>query len=131
MIAQKKTPANVVYEDDEVMALLDINPIQTGHTLIIPKKHFVDIWDIEPAVLTKLITVTRQVANKTVTTFNARGIDFGFRGGKPAGRQIYHFHLHVIPLGKGERTRFVERWLSKVSRGKGSELDELARKLRI
>jgi len=130
-IARKEAPAGVVYEDDEVMAFLDINPVQRGHTLVIPKRHFVDIWDIEAAVLTKVVAVTKQVAEKLATTLNTEGINTFTASGKPAGQEIYHFHIHVIPLGKGERTKFADYWLSKTSKAERSELNKLARKLRL
>jgi len=130
-IARTEAPASVVYEDDEVMAFLDIHPIQRGHTLVIPKRHFVDIWDIEAAVLTRVFTVTKQVAEKMATTLNAEGINTFTASGKPAGQEIYHFHIHVIPLGKGERTKFADWWLSRTSKAERSELDKLARRLRF
>jgi histidine triad (HIT) family protein len=130
-IAQKEALASVVYEDDEVMVFLDINPVQKGHTLVIPKRHFVDIWDMEPAVLTKVVTVTKQLAKKMATTLNAKGINTFSASGKPVGQDIYHFHIHVIPLGKEERTKFADWWLSKTSRADRSELDKLAQRLRF
>ena len=129
-IAQKEAPASVIYEDDEVMAFLDTNPIQTGHTLVIPKMHF-DIWGIEAATLTKIVTVTKQVAEKMSGILNTEGINTFSASGKPAGQEIYHFHIHIIPLGKGERTKFTDWWLSKTSRAERSELDKLAQRLRF
>ena len=130
-IAHKEAPASVVYEDDEVIAFLDINPIERGHTLVIPKRHFVDIWDIEPGVLTKMVMVTKQVARKLATTLKAEGINTFSASGKPAGQDIYHFHIHVIPVGRGKRTKFTDWWLSKISRAERSELNKLAQKLRF
>ena len=130
-ISHKEAPASVVYEDDEVIAFLDINPIERGHTLVIPKRHFVDIWDIEASVLTKMVMVTKQVARKLATTLKAEGINTFSASGKPAGQDIYHFHIHVIPVGRGERTKFTDWWLSKISRAERSELDKLAQKLRF
>jgi histidine triad (HIT) family protein len=130
-IARKEAPASVIYEDDEVMAFLDVNPLQRGHTLVIPKRHFVDIWDIDSAVLTKVVAVTKQVAKKMAVTLNAEGINTFSASGKPAGQAIYHFHMHVIPLGKGERSKFSDWWSLKISRAERSELDKLAQKLRL
>lgn len=131
MIAHRKAPASVVYEDDEVIAFLDINPIQRGHTLVIPKKHFVDIWDIEPAALTKVVTVTKHIAENMAAKLNAQGINTFSASGKSAGQEIYHFHMHVIPLEPGESTKFREWWLSKTKKAQRSQLDELALELRI
>ena len=130
-IATKEAPASVVYEDDDVMAFMDINPVQRGHTLVIPKKHFVNIWDIEPNVLAKVDAVTKKVAHKMSAVLDSDGINTFSANGKSAGQDIFHFHMHVIPLGKGERTKFAKWWLSSVTRTDRSELDELASKLKI
>lgn len=98
---------------------------------MIPKRHFVDIWDIDPTVLAKVVTVTKQVAHVMATKLSSEGINTFSASGKPAGQEIYHFHMHVIPLAKGERTKFAEWWLSRVSKAKRSELDLFAKKLRF
>jgi histidine triad (HIT) family protein len=130
-IARGDAPASVVYDDPDVMAFLDINPVQEGHTLVIPKQHFVDIWDIDPEVLSKVISVTQRVAEKMKRVMKTEGINTFSASGKPAGQDVYHFHVHVIPLGKGQRTKFRGWWLSVVSSAKRQELDELAEKLRF
>ena len=103
-IVDGKSPASVDYEDADVMALLDINPVQKGHSLVIPKKHFVDIWDIDPEVLVKVVKVTKRVAQRMHEVWDTEGVNIFGANGKPAGQDIYHFHMHVIPLGRGERT---------------------------
>jgi len=130
-IAKGHSPASVIYEDSDVMALLDINPIERGHALVIPKSHFADIWDIDPEVLTKVVLVTKRVAQRMHEVLDTEGVNMFSASGKPAGQDIYHFHMHVIPLGKGERTKFVEWWLSATGKAKRSELNELAARLRF
>lgn len=129
--AKKQAPASVIYEDGDVMALLDINPIQRGHALVIPKKHFVDVWDIDPDVLTKVVSVTKRVAQRMKEVMDTEGVNTFSASGKPAGHDIYHFHMHVIPLGRGERTKFTEWWRSATGSAERSELDNLARRLRF
>jgi len=130
-IAQKEAPASVVYENAEAMAFLDINPLQLGHTLVIPKRHFANIWDIDESVLTKVVSVTKLVAKKMATALDTEGINTFSASGKSAGQEIQHFHIHVIPIGRGERTKFVDWWSSKISTVERSELDKLAQKLRF
>jgi histidine triad (HIT) family protein len=130
-IVRGEAPASVVYEDPDVMALLDINPVQRGHTLVIPKSHFVDIWDISPEVLSKVVSVTKLVAHRLQEVLDAEGINTFSASGKPAGQDVYHFHMHVIPLGRSERTKFAEWWLSAMGKTERSELNELAAKLRF
>ena len=126
-----ETPVSLVYEDGDVMAFMDINPVQRGHTLVIPKKHFVNIWDIDPDTLAKIDSVTKQVAHKLASVLGSEGINTFSANGIPAGQEVFHFHMHVIPLGKGERTKFAEWWLSRVKRAERAELDELASKLKV
>lgn len=130
-IVKKEAPASVIYEDDDVMALLDINPVQRGHALVIPKKHFVDIWDVDPDVLSKIVAVTKRVSQRMKEVMDTEGVNTFSASGKPAGQEIYHFHMHVIPLGKGEKTKFARWWLSAAGRAERSELDGLAEKLRF
>jgi histidine triad (HIT) family protein len=130
-IVAAKSPASVIYEDSDVVALLDINPVQRGHSLVIPKKHYVDIWDIDSEVLFKVVTATKRVAQRMRDVWNVEGVNIFGANGKPAGQDIYHFHMHVIPLGRGERTKFAEWWLSATGRAERSELDKLAAELRF
>ena len=130
-IVKRERPASIVYEDDDVMAFMDTSPVQEGHTLVIPKRHFRDIWDIEPAQLAKVDAVVRRVAHKMAVTMKAEGINTFSASGKPAGQDVYHFHMHVIPLGKGERTKLAEWWLSRMRRAERAELNALAEKLRL
>ena len=126
-----RSPASVVYEDPDVMALLDIHPVQKGHVLVIPKRHFVDIWDIPADVLASVVSVTKLVSERMRDVLDTEGVNTFSANGKPAGQEIYHFHMHVIPLGKGERTKFAEWWRRASGRADRSELDELAAKLRF
>ncbi len=130
-IVGRQLPASIIYEDDEVMALLDINPVQEGHSLVIPKRHFVDIWDIKPGVLAKVDAVAQRVARKMADVMQAEGINTFSASGKPAGQEIYHFHMHVIPLGKGEMTVFRDWWLQRITKADRAKLETLAEKLRL
>lgn len=130
-IVRKEAPASVIYEDDDVMAMLDIYPVQRGHSLVIPKEHFVDIWDIRPEVLTKVVSVTKRLSQRMKGVMDTEGVNTFSASGKPAGQDIYHFHMHVIPLGRGERTKFAKWWLSSVGKAERSELDRLAEELRF
>jgi diadenosine tetraphosphate (Ap4A) HIT family hydrolase len=130
-IVAGKSPASVIYNDSDVLALLDINPVQRGHSLVIPKKHYVDIWDIDSEVLHKVVLVTRRVAQRMKEVWGTEGVNTFSANGKPAGQDIYHFHMHVIPLGKGERTKFTDWWLSAIERAEREDLDQLAAELRF
>ncbi|MEK7124355.1 MAG: HIT family protein [Patescibacteria group bacterium] len=86
-----------VYEDEDALALLDINPISRGHTLLISKKHFKDIFSIDEEALKKIIVAGKNVAAKLKNSLGADGINFLQSNGKSAGQIVFHYHLHVIP----------------------------------
>ncbi len=102
-IAQKQAPASVVYEDDEVLAFLDIRPLSRGHTLIIPKTHYRDIFDIPPELLARVHKVTKQVAAAVQKAISADGISVFQQNGAVAGQEIFHLHVHVVAQHEGQR----------------------------
>jgi len=102
-IARKQAPASVIYEDDSVMAFLDIRPLSTGHTLIIPKEHYRDIFDIPPELLTRVHQVTKQVAVAVQKATNADGISIFQQNGASAGQEVFHLHVHVVPRHDGQK----------------------------
>lgn len=92
-----KVPAKKVYEDESVLAFLDINPRNPGHTLVVPKKHFETIFDMPDSEAVDLFKVVKQLAVKVKAGTNAQGISIAQSNGKAAGQMIPHAHFHVIP----------------------------------
>jgi len=86
-----------IYEDDEVLAFLDIKPFSKGHCLVIPKQHFEDIFDIDENFLQKIIVTAKNISKKIKDSLNADGIRLSQSNGSVAGQEIMHFHLHIIP----------------------------------
>lgn len=96
-IANGDIPANIVYEDDLTVAFLDINPVNPGHTLVIPQKHSRNIFDIKPEQAEAVIRTTLKVANAIKSSLEADGMNL-FQCNEPAASQeVFHFHLHLIP----------------------------------
>ncbi|MGE5574643.1 MAG: HIT family protein, partial [Ignavibacteria bacterium] len=102
-IIQKQASASTVYEDEGVMVFLDIRPLNIGHTLIIPKSHFVDIFDIPQEILSQVHKITKSVAFAVKKATNADGISIIQQNGKAAGQDIFHMHVHVIPRFEGQK----------------------------
>ena len=86
-----------VYEDDLVKAFLDINPISEGHTLIISKKHYENIYDIPENILKRIVVVTKKLAKAYVCALNVKGVNVLHASGKEAQQSVFHFHLHLVP----------------------------------
>ena len=125
-IVHKQAPASILYEDDAVMVFLDIRPLNMGHTLVIPKAHYVDIFDISTKELSAVHTVAKKVSFAVKKATAADGISIIQQNGKAAGQDIFHFHVHVVPRFEGQKLpRFSE--LKEVERAK---LDEMAKKIR-
>ena len=104
-IIKGEVGSNKVYENENVLALLDVNPISTGHTLIIPKKHFNDIFDIDEDYLKEIIVAAKLISKKTKDNLGAVGINLLQSNGSKAGQVIFHFHLHVIPRYQDDKLR--------------------------
>jgi len=125
-IVKKQLPASIVYEDQAVIAFLDIRPLTMGHTLVIPKTHYVDILDIPEETLTQVHLVTKKVSIPIKEATRADGISIIQQNGRAAGQDIFHLHIHVVPRFEGQKLpRFGE--LKEVERAK---LDEMAERIK-
>ena len=96
-IIKKEIPCEKLYEDENIFIFLDINPVNPGHCLVIPKKHFVNILDTPEEVLSHMIKGVKKIAPIILRTVNATDFCLGSNNGKFAGQVIYHIHFHVIP----------------------------------
>ncbi len=99
----KRAPSSILYEDDEVVAFLDIRPLNMGHTLVIPKAHYVDIFDIPEKELAAVHTVSKRLADAIKKATGADGISIIQQNGKAAGQDIFHLHVHVVPRFEGQK----------------------------
>lgn len=101
-IVDKKIPAKVVYENNRILAFLDINPISKGHTLVIPKQHSSDIFDISEEDLKELIVTTKKIAEAMKKSLRADGINIIHASKEAAQQSVFHFHLHLVPRYKDD-----------------------------
>lgn len=96
-IIKKDIPADIVYEDDVVMAFLDNNPVNPGHTLVIPKTPYKNIFDIDTETLQRMIALARTIAHSLKEIQAAEGINIIMNNEDAAGQEVDHAHIHVIP----------------------------------
>lgn len=96
-IVQKDIPGKIVYEDDVCLAFLDLSQTTDGHTLVVPKKHYKNILEVDDKTLTHLIIVTKNLANKIIKNLNAKGVNVLTNANEIAGQTVMHFHIHIIP----------------------------------
>jgi histidine triad (HIT) family protein len=98
-------PAQVVYEDDEVIAFLDIGPVNLGHTLVVPKEHCKNLLEASEEVLTKVMSVAQKIGLALIQALDAEGFNLGVNNGRAAGQKVDHLHLHIIPRFSGDGMR--------------------------
>ncbi len=104
-ILRGELPCVKVYEDDDVLALMDIMPRADGHTLVIPKTPARTIEDISPEALSKLIMATQKIAKAARVGLNADGITLHQFNESAGGQVVFHIHFHVIPRLEGVALR--------------------------
>jgi len=96
-IINGEIPSFKVYEDDQVLAFMDINPISPGHTLIIPKNHAANLKEISEADLAAVHRASKKVITGIETALNASGVACVQLNGRGVNQVVMHYHLHLIP----------------------------------
>ena len=96
-IANGEIPSATVYEDSVCRVILDVNPANKGHALIIPKEHFDDIYSIDAETAAKIFTIATEVAKAQKAELNPDGLNILQNNGEAAGQTVFHFHMHLVP----------------------------------
>ncbi len=102
-IVRKEAPATTIYEDDEVLVFLDIRPLNEGHTLVIPKKHYEAVYDMPEDLVSHIYKLVKQMAVAVKAATEADGITIIQQNGHAAGQEIFHMHVHVVPRYAGQK----------------------------
>ncbi len=97
-IANRKIPSFEIWSNDDIFVFLDINPNNPGHSLIIPKNPYPDIYEIPTLILEKLFLVVQKVSVAIKEATKADGIKIVMNNGRSAGQKVFHAHVHVIPF---------------------------------
>ncbi len=101
-IVDKTIPAHIVYEDADVIAFLDVKPVHAGHTLVTPKLHSRNIFDISQESWHKTAEVVRTLATSIKDAVHADGINLIMNNEGAAGQAVFHPHIHIIPRFEGD-----------------------------
>lgn len=96
-IIRGEIPSYKVYEDELVIAILDVNPSSNGHTLVMPKEHFSDVTTTPKNILDHCFEVSQVIAQAQIKQLHATGVNIITNAGKSAGQSVMHFHIHIIP----------------------------------
>jgi len=105
-IIDREIPADIVYEDAQTIAFLDIAPNAPGHTLVIPKKPVVNIFDIDEETLNAVMSTVRKIAPAVRDAVGAHGVHINSNHGDAAGQEVPHLHFHIIPRHSREEFTF-------------------------
>ena len=124
-IAGGEIPSFKVYEDDLVLAYLDINPFTKGHTLVIPKEHSTGLLDTPDETLAAIVARVKKVAAHLKDTLPCDGFNILQNNGAAAGQTVMHLHFHIVPRYGQEEIAFTSH------KGSMDELKALAERIRM
>lgn len=102
-IISKEIPAEIIYEDEQTLAFLDIHPCAIGHTIVIPKKRSSTILDTDDETLADLFKTVKKVATMLKKALNADGLSIGLNQEEAGGQTVDHVHVHIIPRFKSDK----------------------------
>ena len=125
-IANGEIPSATVYEDSICRVILDVNPANKGHALIIPKEHYDDIYSMDADTASKIFTIATEVAKAQKAELNPDGLNIIHNNGAAAGQTVFHFHMHLVP-------RFIKDTVTVTwvpGQSDNEELDRLSKALR-
>jgi len=123
-ILQGEVPSSKVYENEKIFAFLDLNPVNPGHTLVIPKKHYQDIEKIPEDLLIEMVKAVKKIGLAIKEGLEAKGYNIGLNNGRVAGQLVPHVHFHVMPRKIGDGLKL---WPQR--KYQGQEMDKTAKLL--
>ncbi len=129
-IVRREAPASIVREDASTLAFMDIQPMNTGHVLVIPKAHAAFVEDLPPGAVGPILEAAKEVSRALRTSgIRCEAVSFYLANGKEAGQVVFHVHMHLIPRWRGDGLGLrVPPAYGRLAERK--ELDTLAAKIR-
>ncbi|MCI9099492.1 MAG: HIT family protein [Lachnospiraceae bacterium] len=104
-IANGEIPSTTLYEDNDFRVILDVNPASKGHTLILPKKHAENLYDLPDETASKALVLAKNMASKIEKALECDGLNLVQNNGEKAGQTVFHFHMHIIPRYKNDSVK--------------------------
>ncbi len=126
-IAEHRAPAAMLYEDEASLAFLDIHPLARGHTLVIPREHCANVFELSTTAGEAVMHATIKVARLLQQGLEPDGLNLLQSNGRAAGQTVFHFHFHLVPRWSTDGLFLPRHPLAQAER---SELDALAGSLR-
>ncbi len=125
-IIEGQIPCFKVHEDEKTLAFMDINPVNPGHALVVPKFHSLDIYETPTEWLTATVVAAQMVAKAVRKTLDPHGLNLVQCNGPGAQQSVFHLHLHVLPRTEGDEAKL--NW--GLEPGDMGEIERLAREIR-
>ena len=108
-IVAGNAPAIRIHEDDDYLAILDIRPFTRGHTLVMPKRHSLDLTDTPAPMLAGMMALGQRIALAArASGLGATGTNVALNDGRSAFQSVFHIHLHVVPRRDGDKLSFAK-----------------------
>lgn len=101
-IANGEIPSTTVYEDEDFKVILDVNPANIGHSLVVCKHHYANIFEMPEDLTAKAFVVAKKVADAVKKATNCDGVNILQNNGEMAGQTVFHFHIHILPRLEGD-----------------------------
>ncbi len=105
-IANGNIPCYKIYEDEMVLAFLDLSQATIGHTLVVPKKHFENIFELDSETAKHIFDIVRILSKHICTSLNVKDVNIVNNNGEFAGQTVKHFHIHIIPRYENDGMEF-------------------------
>ena len=126
-IVAGEAPSSIIFEDNIVLVLMTIGPVNPGHAMVIPKSHFETLAEMDEETGAHLFKVTTRTAQAIRESgVKCEGINLFLADGEAAFQDVFHLHMHVIPRFVGDPFKILANWDEVPSRG---ELDEISKKI--
>jgi histidine triad (HIT) family protein len=126
-IVARRLPAEILWENDRVIAILDMRPIHFGHALVMPKTHCTDFLSLPDGDLYDVLRTSQIISRALVGELRAEGFNLFSNNGSCAGQTVFHFHIHITPRYADDNIRFVLT-LKRYQRGAMSDYGERIRR---
>ena len=105
-IANGEIPAATLYEDENFRVILDLGPASKGHALILPKSHAANIYELSDEMAAKAMILAKKMATAMTAALKCDGFNIVQNNGECAGQTVFHFHMHLIPRYKNDKSGF-------------------------
>ncbi|ERJ12485.1 HIT family protein [Haloplasma contractile] len=128
-IINNEIPSFKLYENEYILAFLDISQVTKGHVLIIPKEHYKDIHELDETAAKNIFKNVPELATAVKEAFNASGINIVNNNGEAAGQTVFHYHVHIIPR-YNEKDGFRTIFTNNMDRYTNDDLKQIANQIK-